>query len=85
MALETENDFADEFFQKYNEQSERFCFKTNKMSFATKTQAKKHRTKFESKHQSYFGVYQCTFCKDWHLTTIDKDERKNRNGRQSRK
>ncbi len=72
------HEFEDEFFQKYNETPESFCYKTNKMSFATKTQVKKHRPRFEAKYGLYFGIYLCEHCKGWHLTTVDKDERKNR-------
>lgn len=78
MALEELCDeFQDDFYQKHLETPESFCFKTNKMAFATKTQAKKHRPRFERKYGTYFGVYLCEHCKEWHLTTVDKDERKN--------
>jgi hypothetical protein len=85
MALETDEEFQDDFYQKHLEEPESFCYKTNKISFVTKTQAKKNRPRFERKYRTYFGVYQCEFCKDWHLTTVDKDERKNlKNGRKPR-
>lgn len=73
------DDFNDEFYQKYNNDQYKFCEFTGKMSFPTKTQIKKHRKEFELKYNNYFSVYICPHCNQWHLTTVDKYERKRYN------
>jgi hypothetical protein len=54
------------------------CIFSNKICFATKTQAKKHRKDFELKYHKFFRVYQCDDCHMWHLSTADTKYLKNK-------
>ena len=76
----------DEFYQKYSKtfvdhRSILKCEKSDKICYATKTQAKKHRKEFEQKYHQYYKVYLCDEidgCGFYHLSTVDNKFLKNK-------
>ena len=81
--LELDLNFEDEFYQKYSKTFHDYrnilkCGESDKICYATKTQAKKHRKEFERKYGKYYKVYECDQCKFWHLSTVEDKLKKNK-------